>query len=232
MKKINITILSSILLFLMGCVNVELPPLNPDIAVLISPFNNETCLDGISINDTQSEVTFEWTQSLDAFSYEIVIKNLFSLEEKTYTETSNKISLILSKAEPYEWFVRSIGEEGSVPSESEKWKFYLAGNLIINYAPFPAELITPRSGSNVTPNINNLVSLNWTASDVDNDLVRFEIYLDNTDATELKTKLEFQEEENSIEVIVENNKTYYWRIVSIDSNDNESSSGVYAFRTN
>ena len=84
----------------------------------------------------------------------------------------------------------------------------------------------------MTPNINNLVALNWTASDVDNDLVRFEIYLDNTDATELKTKLEFQEEENSIEVIVENNKTYYWRIVSIDSNDNESSSGVYAFRTN
>jgi hypothetical protein len=36
--------------------------------------------------------------------------------------------------------------------------------------PFPTELISPRSGANITPDINNLVMLNWKGSDVDGDL--------------------------------------------------------------
>jgi hypothetical protein len=28
------------------------------------------------------------------------------------------------------------------------------------------------------------------------------------------------------------NTTYYWKIIAIDANGNQSSSGVYAFRTN
>jgi hypothetical protein len=128
--------------------------------------------------------------------------------------------------------VRSIGEEGSIPTESTQWKFYLAGNATVNYAPFPAELISPRSGANVTPDINNLINLNWTASDVDQDLIRFEVYLDQTDATTLNNEIEYASQETIVEVEVENNKTYYWKIIAIDANGNQSSSGVYAFRTN
>ena len=39
-------------------------------------------------------------------------------------------------------------------------------------------------------------------------------------------------EEVSIEVEVENNTTYFWKIIAIDTNQNNSSSGVYSFRTN
>ena len=35
--------------------------------------------------------------------------------------------------------------------ESDTWKFYLAGPAQVNFAPFPAELTSPISGSTVTP---------------------------------------------------------------------------------
>ena len=63
-------------------------------------------------------------------------------------------------------------------------------------------------------------------------LESFEVYLDQNDATTLNTTLPFQNNNNSIEVEVENNATYYWKVVAIDTNGNQSSSGVYAFRTN
>jgi len=52
---VKITVL---LLILIGCTLPESPPVNPQAAILITPLDDETCLDGVSINDTQSEVFF------------------------------------------------------------------------------------------------------------------------------------------------------------------------------
>jgi hypothetical protein len=103
---------------------------------------------------------------------------------------------------------------------------------VVNYAPFPTELISPRSGANITPDVNNLVILNWKGSDVDGDLSRYEVYLDKTNATNLISTLDFEANDTSLEVEVENNTTYYWKIIALDANGNQSNSGVYAFRTN
>jgi hypothetical protein len=100
----------------------------------------------------------------DALSYDVIISNLLTQSSQTYTAPSNQTTIALTKAEPYSWIVKSIGEDGSTPSESEQWKFYLAGDAVTNYAPFPTELISPRSGANITPDINNLVILNWNGS--------------------------------------------------------------------
>ncbi len=108
----------------------------------------------------------------------------------------------------------------------------MAGDAVVNYAPFPTELIAPRSGANVTPDINNLVILNWRGSDVDGDLTSYEVYLDQTDASTLNTVIDYEANNTSIEVEVENNTTYYWKVIAIDANGNQSDSGVYAFRTN
>ena len=132
--------------------------LNPLAPSLLFPENNEACLDGTSINDTQSSVDFSWTNAQNAFSYEIIITNLLTQTKETFTSNVNQTKITLIKAEPYSWKVKSIGGVGSTPSESEQWKFYLAGDAIVNYAPFPAELIFPRSGKNVTPGVNNLIT--------------------------------------------------------------------------
>jgi hypothetical protein len=160
------------------------------------------------------------------------IANLLTQSTQIYSSDTNELSIALSKAEPYSWSVRSIGETGTTPSVSDPWKFYLAGDAVVNYAPFPAELITPRSGANTTADINNLVILRWTADDVDDDLNRFEVYLDTTDGTTLNQEIEYLAQETQLEVEVENNTVYYWKIVAIDLNGNQSSSGVYTFRTN
>ena len=230
MRKIAL-LFGGFILLLSSCAKDPIP-VEPGVASLISPANNETCLDGTSLNDTQSNVSFSWTAASNAISYEVIISNLQSQSSQTYTAPSNQTTIALTKAEPYSWIVKSIGEDGSTPSESEQWKFYLAGEGTINYAPFPSELISPRSGANITPDINNLVILNWNGSDVDGDLESFEVYLDQNDATTLNTTLPFQNNNNSIEVEVENNATYYWKVVAIDTNGNQSNSGVYAFRTN
>ena len=220
-----------LVLLLVHCQKTELPA-DPGVASLISPVDKETCLDGVSINDTQSNVNFLWGTATDALSYELEIANLLTQSTQLYSSDTNEISIALSKAEPYSWSVRSIGETGTTASVSDPWKFYLAGDAVVNYAPFPSELITPRSGANTTPDINNLVILRWTADDVDNDLNRFEVYLDAIDGTTLNQEIEYLAEETQLEVEVENNTVYYWKIVAIDSNGNQSSSGVYTFRTN
>ena len=231
MKK-NILLLTGLIVLLNSCTPEEPIPLNPSAPNLISPANEETCLDGISINDSQSNVEFRWSSAANTISYELVVTNLLTQSSQIFPSTSNQTTVALSKSEPYNWSVKSFGEVGSVPSQSIQWKFYLAGDAIVNYAPFPAELISPQSGANISPDINNLVTLIWNASDVDGDLSEFEIYLDENDASTLNSTLEYQTEEESIEVEVKNNTTYYWKIIAIDNNKNQSSSGVYAFRTN
>lgn len=232
MKRI-VLLFGSLILLVNSCTTEEpVVPINPSAPTLISPANDETCLDGTSINDSQSNVDFRWSSAANALSYELVVTNLLTQSSQTYPATSNQTTVALTKAEPYNWSVKSIGEVGSVPSQSTQWKFYLAGDAVVNFAPFPSELISPQSGANVTPDINNLIKLQWNASDVDGDLAQFEVYLDKNDATTIIKTIAYQTEEESIEIDVENGSTYYWKIIAIDTNQNQSSSGVYAFRTN
>ena len=223
---------SIIFLTLLGCTIQDPPAGDPAPATLVAPINNETCLDGISLNDTQSDVSFQWLAAENAISYEVVVTNLLTQSSQTFLSPENETTIALNKAEPFAWIVRSIGAENTSPAESEQWRFYLAGDATINYAPFPADLIRPTSGATITPNSNNAIVLNWTAVDVDNDLAHFEVYLDQVDATTLYTTLDSQVENNSLEVNVENNATYFWKVISIDANGNKSSSTVLAFRTN
>ena len=232
MKRI-VLLFGSLILLMNSCTPEEpFVPINPSAPTLISPANDETCLDGTSINDSQSNVDFRWSSAANALSYELVVTNLLTQSSQTYPAISNQTTVALTKAEPYNWSVKSIGEVGSIPSQSTQWKFYLAGDAVVNFAPFPSELISPQSGANVTPDINNLIKLQWNASDVDGDLAQFEVYLDKNDATTIIKTIAYQTEEESIEIDVENGSTYYWKIIAIDTNQNQSSSGVYAFRTN
>ena len=232
MKNRFISYLIIILLFLSCSKEVVPEILNPQTSNLLSPANNETCLDGVSINDSQSDVNFSWTTTQNTVSYDVIVTNLTTQSQQTFSSNLNQTTISLTKAEPYSWKVKSIGEVGSTPAISEQWKFYLAGDAIVNYAPFPAELLSPRSGANVTPGVNNLITLIWTSTDVDGDLDRFEVYLDQTDASILVESINYQADETSIEVEVENDSTYYWKVISIDASGNQSISGVYAFRTN
>ena len=79
MKKVILLI--GFFTFLMNsCSQEDSIPLNPSAASLISPANEETCLDGNSINDSQSNVDFRWSPAINALSYELVVTNLLTLD--------------------------------------------------------------------------------------------------------------------------------------------------------
>ena len=112
MRKI-VLLFGGLFLIIISCSEEDPLPVDPGIATLISPINQETCFDGVSINDTQSNVEFSWSAASDAISYEILVSNLLTQSTQTYTANTNKTTIALTKAEPYSWYVKSIGENGS-----------------------------------------------------------------------------------------------------------------------
>ena len=204
---------------------------NPTSFELIAPANNETCLEGSIINDNQKEIVFQWGGSTNATSYSLDIINLTTNVGQTLQSNGTSLSVKLTSAEPYSWKVIASGEAGAKSASSELWKFFLAGDEVVNYAPFPPELISPRPSATIDVNSLNEIVLNWTCSDVDNDIVTYKVYLDTTDGSTLVRELDYVQNNTELAVDVINDGNYFWKVVAIDSNGNSSSSGVYSFNT-
>ena len=92
-----------LILLVSSCTQEEPVPVNPSAPTLISPANDETCLDGTSINDSQSSVDFRWSSAANAISYELIVTNLLTQSSQTYPVASNQINVALTKSEPYNW---------------------------------------------------------------------------------------------------------------------------------
>ena len=58
-----------IIIFSFSCSKDAAEVSDPKSFELISPANNETCLEGSKINDTQKEITFRWGGSTNAINY-------------------------------------------------------------------------------------------------------------------------------------------------------------------
>lgn len=220
-----------ILLLSISCSKDPAEVSNPTSFELIAPANNETCLEGSIINDNQKEIVFQWGGSTNATSYSLDIINLTTNVGQTLQSNGTSLSVKLTPAEPYSWKVIASGEEGSKSATSDQWKFFLAGDEVVNYAPFPPELISPRPAATIDVNSLNEIVLNWTCSDVDNDIITYKVYLDTTDGSTLVRELDYVQNNTELGVDVVNDGNYFWKVIAIDSNGNSSSSGVYSFKT-
>jgi hypothetical protein len=244
MKRLFISVFSFLIIISCGggggddpvtppVINPPTPPvvviLQPGTPALSFPVDNESCQDGTSINDSQSEINFQWGATANTNNYVLTITNLATNNELTFNSTTANKVVALSKSDPYRWSVTSQGETGSTPAQSSLWKFYLAGDAQVNYAPFPPDLLSPKSGSNVL-SVNNEVTLTWSSSDVDNDLSTYKVYIDNVDGSTLLGSYTHSSETTSTAASVLANTLYYWKVIATDANGNESDSGVYTFR--
>ncbi|WP_297765051.1 hypothetical protein [uncultured Muriicola sp.] len=207
----------------------EPPPpvvvVRPSAAVLVFPDNNTECNEGTVLNDNQSTVTFRWTDAENADSYELNLKNLANNSSTSTNANNNSIELTILRGTPYEWFVVSKATGTSSTATSPTWKFYNQGPGVENYAPFPAEAVSPARGATVAA--SGTITLEWTGSDVDNDLVEYEIFF-GTDDTALS--LIGSTIDNSLDTSINANTVYYWRVLSIDSQGNTSQSEIFEFR--
>lgn len=194
------------------------PPPAPTVAVLKTPAQNSECLDG-------ENVEFSWNASQNTDSYTIVVKNLLTTAQISQTTTSTSVTIKLDVGQPYSWFITSSSSVSSQTASTTKWKFYLKGEPTSNYAPFPADLISPKSESNV--NVGN-VKFEWTGSDVDeNDTLKFDLYVDteNPPTTRVKSNLTSNSSNLNLET-----GTYYWKVITKDDSGSNSDSGVSMFK--
>ena len=209
--------------------NFEVLPDPPSVSILSFPENNKVCQEGTSVSGTESTVDFQWTASENTNSYNLIINDIEAETSVTYSDiTDTNKEAILVTARSYSWQVVSKSTETSATATSELWQFYLAGQGEQNFAPYPASIVAPASGSTVTPT-NGLVTLQWSGEDPDEDTLTYTVYIDTVDGFQDAngTITGLNETETTYEVT--SGTVYYWRIKSSDGN-NSSFTQVLSFR--
>ena len=204
------------------------PILHPGNVNLVSPSNNNLCENGVEVSNNTSSVTFNWNFSENTESYDIVITNLDTNQESLNSNiTTNSFEKILTKGHPYSWKVTSRNNESTQQGNSPTWNFYLSADGITNYSPFPAQLIYPENNQNFDNNTNSIV-LDWIGSDIDNEDLIYTIYFDNVDGNQSPQQSLIDILEDEIEINVEPNNSYFWKIKTSDG-QNSSFSQIYEF---
>ena len=207
------------------------PPTPPGKATLVAPANNKTCETGTSVSDTQSTVAFSWNASASTNTYDVRITNLnTSTATNKNGVSATSTTATLDKGVPYSWKVTSKNTQTTTTTGSDTWKFYLAGDGVVNYAPFPAELKTPASGSTVTLS-DGKATFTWEGTDPDSgDTLSYTVYVDTTDGKQTPTTALSNLSAQTADVELEAATTYYWRVKTSDGT-NASYSIVYSFKT-
>lgn len=204
--------------------NLEGDP--PTATTLFYPENNTECNEGIIISDIETDVLFKWEEATNASSYVLTITNLNAGTSREIKTTTNEFLIRVLRGTPYSWVVKSKGGSSTVTADSEVWKFYNAGLPEESHPPFPADVISPQMGTSID---SGDITLQWEATDVDDDIASYTILLDTTNppVTEIgKTSA------NSLNVTVSSGQVYYWKVITTDQVGNTSNSPVFQFRVN
>jgi len=227
MRKFIVFVLG--IVFIVACGGDDGPPPQPEAALLVFPLQDSECTTGQDVSDTIRQVTFEWQPSANTDSYTLNVVNLntnVSLQPITTQNTMASVSI--EKGTPFSWSVASRNQSSGLTAVSDTWLFYNAGSQV-TYAPFPAQIIAPVPGSTVIISPEGDTNLKWSGSDVEEDIVTFEVYfseqnppeniLVSTDAVTTETT-----------VSVASGATYYWKVITEDAEGNRSDSGVFDFK--
>jgi len=212
---------------LIGC-KKKSSPKPPEIATLVFPNKNSECTTGRSLNLNTSEVEFMWMASDHTESYELRVTNLNTNTTQTINTAAISAKLPIAKGELFSWLVRSKNTKVTETALSETWRFYNAG-FQTTYAPFPAEVIEPKNGTSIFKDINNEVTLEWNGADIENDIDGYELYFSTTSPPEILIASPLSDQ-NSEKVSVTSNATYYWKVITKDSEGNSSDSGTFTFK--
>jgi len=226
-KKFIVFVLG--IVFIVACGGDDGPPPQPEAALLVFPLQDSECTTGQDVSDTIRQVTFEWQPSANTDSYTLNVVNLntnVSLQPITTQNTMASVSI--EKGTPFSWSVASRNQSSGLTAVSDTWLFYNAGSQV-TYAPFPAQIIAPVPGSTVLISPEGDTNLKWSGSDVEEDIITFEVYfseqnppeniLVSTDAVTTETT-----------VSVTSGATYYWKVITEDAEGNRSDSGVFDFK--
>jgi hypothetical protein len=204
----------------------EIKNIAPTIPTLVTPTENKLCVD--------NTVAFQWNASTDptkdpiTYQIEISKDNVFTQIVKTVESSNTSQSIILDKNTAYYWRVKATDSKGLSSNYSLTFKFYTAGEAVVNHLPFSPELVEPALNTVLN---TTTATLKWNASDVDaTDVLTYDVYFGTAnpptvkiaDNTAAKTK----------DITVEPAKEYFWRVVVKDNKGGETVGQVWKFKTN
>ena len=124
--------------------------LEPDSVFLISPNNQDNCSSSTILDESKSQVDFNWTEGLNADQYEIIVENQSNNLQIKKTSLENNISIILERGINYSWWVISRSNKSSITATSLIWQFYLEGPSILEHIPFSAVLLDPENEEEIS----------------------------------------------------------------------------------
>ena len=198
----------------------------PTVPVLTLPVDNKLCV--------SNTVTFEWNKSTDTnkdnitYTIEVAKDNQFAQIIKTVDGTSNSQNIELEKNTAYYWRIKAKDSKGLSSDFSSVYKFYTAGEAVINHLPFAPELLSPTINENL--NITT-ASLKWNATDVDiTDELTYDVYFGTVNPP--TQKISENNSTKTVDATLESAKEYFWRVVVKDGKGGETVGQVWKFRTN
>lgn len=200
----------------------ETTPVAP---TLVAPANNELCLN--------NSVDFEWDLAAEAnktTSYQIQIAkdNQFSQIVKNINTVSDFQTIELEKNTAYYWRIKATDNQSSLSEYSTTFKFYTAGEAVINHLPFSPELVLPTSNSILN---TTTTKLSWTATDVDaTDVLVYDIYFGTVNPPTQKVGENLNTP--TFDVNLNTGKEYYWKVVVKDNKGGETTGQIWKFKTN
>jgi hypothetical protein len=150
--------------------------------------------------------------------YDLVVTNLnTSAHTIKSANVDNKATVTLLRGTPYRWQVISKSSKSKDTASSEVWKFYVAGDGVSTFAPFPASVISPVSGVTVIADAAGKVNLIWSGSDPDSKVLKYEVYIDTDQAKVLTRQVAPSLTSNTnLLVNVKSGSVYYWSIKTSD----------------
>ena len=196
----------------------------PSTPVLMAPVDNLLC--------TDNTVTFNWGSSLDLdgdtinYTMQIATDNLFLQIVLDTNIKETKTTFTLDKGKAYYWRVKATDSKNESSSFSSIFQFYTEGIASENHSPFSPGLVSPKLSSVVQI---TTATLEWTASDVDNDTLVFDIFF-GTQNPPLQ-KFSANQSETILNVEVASSKEYFWKVVVKDSKGAQSIGQVWNFKT-
>jgi hypothetical protein len=196
------------------------PPVGVD---LVFPFEDGLCNEGINPTPTESTVFFEWEPNDNANSYNLTLENLSTGAIQQVSTEEEILPITIARATPFRWYVAY--DLNGESKRSAIWNFYNAGPGIETYPPFPADLIAPSMAETMPATTS--VMLEWSGSDIDEDIVAYDVYLGTDNPPNLASS-DLNTEQLAVSVSPGN--IYYWKVVSKDAQGNTSDSVVNQFR--
>jgi hypothetical protein len=229
--KNNILLFCMILPTFFSCKKEDTEPgsngMAPEAALLIFPYNHSACNEGTEVTATASIIHFEWMAGKNSDRYELMLTNLESGEESLHAGTETILPVELIRGNRYSWYVLSFSSDADDTARSHTWQFFSEGDGIETHPPFPAEIIFPQFAQ-IIENSGGTISLSWTGSDLDNDILSYTVYFGTESPPAL---LQSDIQLNSLnDIPVEPGTAYYWRVITTDSTGNTSDSGIFQFK--